>query len=144
MNDVAQTSGGCKHPTWSLWAASCLVLLAGCPAPTPGERLTQLRGKITDRGNQVIDVNLSGTAVTDADMGYLNALCSNSGGKWKSIHTLDLSNTAITDQSLEMMAMQSGFTSQAGLSVLILTGTNTSDAAIKAFQDSAPECEIRK
>lgn len=121
-----------------------LAMTVGCPAPTPGERIKQLNGRIVERGNQVIDLDLSGTKVSDGDMNYIHGLCSNSGRKWLSIHTLDLSNTAITDQSLEMMAMQNGFSSPGGLQVLILTGTNTSDAAIQKFQRKAPKCEVQK
>ncbi|MBL8888758.1 MAG: hypothetical protein JNL67_02185 [Planctomycetaceae bacterium] len=120
------------------------ALVAGCPAPTPGERIVQLNGRISDRGNQVIDLDLSGTSVTDNDMGYIHGLCSNSRGKWRSIHTLNLSNTAITDRSLEMMAMQNEFSSPGGLQVLILTGTNTSAAAIQNFQQAAPNCQVQK
>ncbi len=121
-----------------------LVSTVGCPAPTPGERISQLNGRIVERGNQVIDLDLSGTRVTDSDMSYIHGLCSNSGRKWLSIHTLDLSNTAITDQALEMMAMQNGFSSPGGLQVLILTGTNTSQAAIQNFQRAAPNCQVKQ
>ena len=137
-----------QHCHWRCLFATVIALglamTVGCPAPTPGERMTQLNGRIIERGNQVIDLDLSGTKVSDGDMGYIHGLCSNSGRKWLSIHTLDLSNTAITDQALEMMAMQNGFSSPGGLQVLVLTGTNTSGAAIKKFQGSAPNCQIQK
>ena len=103
-----------------------------------------MHGRITSRADRVIDLDLSGTGVTDSDMAYIHGLCSNSGRKWKAIDTLDLSGTAITDRALDMMAMQNGLTSQSGIRVLILRGTETSDAAVQKYQMSAPECEIRK
>lgn len=134
---------------FNMWMAAPAILIgfsiiAGCPAPTPAERIAQLNGRIIERGNQIIDLDLSGTNVVDGDMNYIHALCSNSGRKWSSIHTLDLSNTAITDQSLGMMAMQNEFSSSGGLQVLILTGTNTSDLAIKKFQVASPNCTVQK
>lgn len=120
------------------------LLMAGCPSPTPSERITQLGGEITVRENQVIDLSLANSRVTDADMAYINALCSNSGGKWKAIHTLDLSNTDITDAALDFMILQGAFSSPSGLKVLILTGTKTTDAAVARFQEHSPNCEVQK
>ena len=119
------------------------VFLSGCPAPTPGERIRQLHGTVVSRGNGVIDLDMSDTGVSDDDIGYIHAFCSNDSSL-KSIHTLDLSSTAITDRSLEFMAMQNGFTSPSGLKELKLTKTNTSDAAIQKFQQSAPNCKITR
>lgn len=117
------------------------IFLAGCPAPTPGERIKQLNARVVSRGDGVVDLDLSGTKVVDSDMAYINAFCSNDPSL-NSIHTLDLSDTAITDRSLEMMAMQNGFTSAEGLKELNLMNTNTSDAAIQKFQEAAPDCKI--
>lgn len=122
---------------------SLFICWAGCPAPTPGERIEQLRGKVVSRGNGVVDLDLSGSRVTDADMTYINGFCSNDP-TLKSVHTLNLSDTAITDKSLEFMAMQSGFITESGPKELVLTGTQVTSAAIEKYQLKAPKCKITK
>ena len=148
MHDVPQDTRSSTGNRRCCRAVFLVVLISGC-SPTPEERITQLHGRITSRADRVIDLDLSGTGVTDSDMTYIHGLCSNSGRKWKAIHTLDLSGTAITDRALDMMTMQNrftqnGFSSQSGIRVLILRDTDTSDAAVQKYQMSAPECEIRK
>ncbi|MEM7314627.1 MAG: hypothetical protein AAF497_15885 [Planctomycetota bacterium] len=117
-----------------------VVLLGGCPAPTPQERIGQLGGVVTPRGGGVIDLDLSGTNVTDQDMSYVHGLCSNDA-QLNSIHTLDLSGTAITDESIKFMMMQRQFPS-GGMQVLVLTDTAVSDAVIEEFAASAPKVRV--
>ena len=119
-----------------------LIGLAGCPAPTPVERINQLNGKIVQRGNGVIDLDLSNTALSDADFSYVHAFCANDRN-YKSIHTLDLTNTQITDKFINNMTLQQGnFVSDSGLEVLILTGTDTSEEAMKKYQEVDKDCDI--
>jgi len=94
--------------------------------------------------NGIVDLDLSGPNTTDNDIGYIDAFCANSGGRWKAIHTLDLSDTAITDRAIEEMALQDRFSPPTGLTILVLTNTSVSDAAIQKFQKKAPGCEIQK
>ena len=123
-------------------AVLSLVVLAGCPAPTPGERISQLKGKVAERGGGLIDLDLSNTSLSDHDVAYVNGFCSNDR-RYKDIHTLNLANTQITDKFLEVMALQGGqFVSENGLQVLILTDTNTSEEAIQAYQAVDPDCRI--
>jgi hypothetical protein len=119
-----------------------LIGLSGCPAPTPGERISQLKGKVVQRGGGVIDLDLSKTSLSDQDFFYVNGFCSNDR-RYKAIHTLNLANTLITDEFLKIMTLQGGrFVTDSGLQVLILTGTNTSDAAIQKYQAVDPDCRI--
>ncbi len=119
-----------------------IVFLAGCPAPTPGERISQLEGKVVDRGGGVIDLDLSNTTFSDDDFPYVHGYCSNDR-RYKDIHTLNLANTEVTDQFLASMTLQGGrFVSNSGLQVLVLTGTNTSDRAIEEYQAVDPDCRI--
>lgn len=125
-----------------LLGCALIVVLAGCPAPTPGERMARLNGKISHRGNGVIDLDLSGSALADSDFSYVNSVCSNDR-TIRSIHTLNLSDTAITDQFLQNMALQkNGFTSPSGIEELILSNTEVSDAAIREYQRADPDCRI--
>lgn len=118
-----------------------LIALAGCPAPTPGERIRQLKGTVVHKANGVINVDLSNTSLSDDDFEYVHGCCTNEG--YKSIHTLNLTNTSITDQFLHHMRLQQGhFTSESGLQELILTGTNTSDEAVQKYQAVDPDCRI--
>lgn len=118
----------------------CLLLLAaaGCFTRTPGERIRQLKGTVVDRGNGVIDLDLSNTELTDDDCGHVHAYCANEG--YTTINTLNLSNTAITDEFLNEMALQQDFAS--GVRELILAGTKTSDAAVKKYEAVNPGCRI--
>lgn len=142
---ISKQRKGMLLTKWSqVLVATVLLLLVGCPAPTPAERITQLGGEITVRDNQVIDLNLSNTNVTDADMSYINGLCSNSGGRWKALHTLDLSDTSITDDALEFMARQNGYAGPDGIKVLVLSNTQTTETAISNLKERWPKCEIRK
>ena len=119
-----------------------LIVLTGCFAPTPGERINQLKGTVIQRENGVIDLDLSNTSLSDDDFPYVNAFCSNNPA-YKSIHTLNLAKTAITDQFLNNMARQQGhFVSESGLQELILTETNTSDEAIQKYQAVDTKCRI--
>ena len=129
--------------TVRLFVGLLLIGLAGCPAPTPGERIiNQLDGRVDQRGNGVIDLDLSNTALSDADFSYVHAFCANDRN-YKSIHTLDLTNTQITDKFIDNMTLQQGnFVSDSGLEVLILTGTNTSEEAIKKYQEVDKDCDI--
>lgn len=81
-----------------------LIGLTGCPTPTPGERISQLKGTVVQRENGVIDLDLSNTSLSDDDFPYVNAFCSNNPA-YESIHTLNLAMTAITDQFLNNMAL---------------------------------------
>ena len=124
----------------------CLLLmgLVGCPAPTPGERISQLKGVVVERGAGVIDLDLSNTSLSDDDFSYVNAFCSNDPD-YESIHTLNLANTPITDEFLNNMTRQQGsFVSESGLQMLILTGTNTSDEAIQKYQALDTDCQITR
>ena len=118
----------------------CLLLLAavGCFTRTPGERIRQLKGTVVDKGNGVIDLDLSNTELTDDDCGHVHAYCANEG--YTTINTLNLSNTAITDEFLNEMALQQDFAS--GVRELILAGTKTSDAAVKKYEAVNPGCRI--
>lgn len=124
-------------------AVMIITGLTGCPAPTPGERISQLNGRVTVRDQSgVIDLDLSNTQLSDGDFSYVNGFCSNTP-KYRSIHTLDLSNTAVTDKFLDSMTLQGGtFVSESGVEELILTGTNTTEAAIKKYQAVDPDCRI--
>lgn len=104
--------------------------------------MARLNGKISHRGNGVIDLDLSGSALADSDFSYVNSVCSNDR-TIRSIHTLNLSDTAITDQFLQNMALQkNGFTSPSGIEELILSNTEVSDAAIREYQRADPDCRI--
>jgi hypothetical protein len=116
------------------------VVVVGCPAPTPGERIRQLGGVVTPRGGGVVDLDLSGTKVADNDMGYIHCFCSNDPSL-KSIHTLDLSDTAITDEAIKFMTLQHEFPA-GGLQVLVIANTKITDSAIEAFQANSPNCQI--
>ena len=118
----------------------CLLLMAtvGCFTGTPGERIRQLKGTVVDKGNGVIDLDLSNTELTDGDCGHVHTYCANEG--YTTINTLNLSNTAITDEFLNEMALQQDFAS--GVRELILVGTKTSDAAVKKYQAVNPGCRI--
>lgn len=119
-----------------------LIGLSGCFAPTPGERISQLKGKVVQRGDGVIDLDLSKTPLSDKDFVYVNAFCSNDR-RYKEIHTLNLAHTLITDEFLRSMTLQSGrFVTDSGLHELILTGTKTSDAAIQDYRAVDPDCRI--
>lgn len=124
--------------------ALSVLLLGGCPTPTPAERMEQLGAIISVQPDGSIDLDLSGTQVTDDDMRFINAICANSGGKWTSVRTLDLSKTRITDKGLEFMAMQRAFAGPDGPAVIVLTGTQTSAASIAAIRQLWPDCEIKK
>ncbi|MCR9199956.1 MAG: hypothetical protein NXI04_15075 [Planctomycetaceae bacterium] len=128
---------------FSMIAVMLITGLTGCPAPTPGERISQLNGKVTVCNQSgVIDLDLSNTQLSDGDFSYVNGFCSNTP-KYRSIHTLNLSNTAVTDKFLDNMTLQGGtFVSKSGLEALILTGTNTTEAAIKKYQAVDPDCRI--
>jgi len=90
----------------------------------------------------VIDLDLSSTSLSDSDFSYVHAFCANSRA-YKSVHTLNLKNTSITDNFLDAMTLQQGrFTSESGLRELILTGTDTSDEAVHKYQTVNPECRI--
>lgn len=90
----------------------------------------------------MIDLNMSNSSISDDDFPYVHAFCSNNRA-YKSIHTLNLSNTAITDRFLNNMTLQQGhFVSESGLKELILTGTDTSDEAIQRYQAMDPDCRI--
>ncbi len=117
-----------------------IVGMTGCPAPTPGERVEQLGAVVTEKGNGVVDLDLSGTNVTDADMSYIGAFCSNSS-RYTSVHTLDLSDTAVTDAAIDHMTLQSEFPS-GGLQVLVIRNTKITDAAVEKFQQKFPSCEV--
>lgn len=90
----------------------------------------------------MIDLDLSNTSLSDDDVYYVNGYCSNDR-RYKDIHTLNLANTRITDKFLETMTLQGGrFVSESGLQALVLTGTNTSEKAIQAYQAVDPDCRI--
>ncbi len=118
-----------------------LVLLPGCPAPTPGERVKQLGGRVTQLGVGVIDLDLSNTALGDGDFSYVHCYCGNDPAS-ESVNVLDLTNTAITDRFLEDALLQNGFISAGGPRELVLTGTNTSAAVVRKYQSKYPECKI--
>ena len=99
---------------------------------------------MTDRGNGVLDLDLSSTSLSDADISYIGAICSNSRNRWRSVHTLNFSDTAITDKAIQYMLLQDPFCPPSGISVLVLKGTAVSDEALKAFQDKYPDCEIQR
>lgn len=127
----------------SLLVGLLLMGLVGCPAPTPDERIGQIKGTVVQRGNGVIDLDLSNTSLSDSDFSYVHAFCANSSRAYKSVHTLNLTNTSITDNFLDAMTLQQGrFTSESGLRELILTGTDTSDEAVHKYQTVNPECRI--
>lgn len=133
-----------NRPTTFGISIGCLLLInvTGCPAPTPGERVNQLNGKVVQKGNRVIDLDLSKTSLSDDDFSYVHTFCSNDPN-YTSIHTLNLSDTLITDRFLNNMTLQQGrFVSESGLQVLILTGTNTSDKAVQDYQKVDMDCRI--
>ena len=133
---------GLASPLLRLFVGISLICLTGCPAPTPGERISQLNGNVVHRGDGIIDLDLSNTELSDDDFSYVHAFCANDKA-YQSIHTLNLTNTQITDQFLDNMTMQQGkFVSESGLKLLILTGTNTSDEAIQKYQAVDTDCEI--
>jgi hypothetical protein len=117
-----------------------VVVLAGCPAPTPGERIQQLGGRVTQRGGGVVNLDLAGANVTDKDIGYIHGFCSNDS-RLKSMHTLDLSDTAVTDKAIEFMVLQHEFPS-GGLEVLVIRNTAISDSAIEKFRAKFPDCRV--
>lgn len=128
---------------YTLRTLVCLLLLScmsGCPAPTPGERIEQLGAVVTEKGNGVVDLDLSGTNVHDDDMAYIGAFCSNDS-RYQSVHTLDLSDTSVTDAAIDHMTLQSEFPA-GGLQVLVIRNTKISDEAVSRFQQKFAECEV--
>ncbi|MEO1528933.1 MAG: hypothetical protein AAFX06_26225 [Planctomycetota bacterium] len=124
-----------------LLAAVLFTFLTGCPAPTPGERLEQLNAKITNLGDGNYDVDLSGTKLSDADFPYIHGFSNNRGQV--GVRVLDLSNTDVTDKTLDAMIMQTLFCPPKGIQVLVLENTGVTLDGIKRYQERYPEVEVR-
>ena len=116
------------------------LTLSGCiSSSNPDERMKQLGVKITDRGDGVVDLDLSGSNYADHDFVYLDFFC-NDNKRWNSVHTLDLSDTSTTNQLLERLQKRN---SQSRPRMLILKGTSVTAEAVKQFRAACPDCEVQ-
>ncbi|EMB17770.1 hypothetical protein [Rhodopirellula europaea] len=104
--------------------------------------MSQLHGKVIPRGEKMIDVDMSGTKMKDGDIYSISGLRSNGQDGYQHIHTLDLSDTRITDDALRFIALQEEGSFPLRIKVLKLTKTNVSESAIKNLQKAVPNCEI--
>ncbi len=131
----------CKHICFGTIFGLLSAFISGC-LPTPALRVSQLHGKVIPRGEKMIDVDMSGTKMKDGDIYFISRLCSNSPEQYEHIHTLDLSDTRITDDALRRIVLQEENSFPLRIKVLKLTNTNVSEAAIKNLQKAVPNCEI--
>ena len=125
----------------SVFLGTLVLSLTGCPAPTPGERMQQLGAKVTDRGDGIVDLDLSGTGATNADIHYVHGFTSNSKAR-RGIHTLDLSGLAITDEAIDFIVLQNPFCPPDGVSVFVLKETDISHGAIEKLRETYPDAKI--
>ena len=111
-----------------------LVVCVGCGPPKPTQEeavaaIKRLGGKVeVDENNDVVNVNLWGTKITDAALVHLKGL--------PKLTTLNLNFTKITDAG---MAHLKGLTK---LQFLLLGGTKVTPVGIKQLQQALPECTV--
>ena len=138
-------------PRAGLLVSLLLLPLLGCPLGTPKEEIARRNGRITSRGNGVIDLTLTGSRITDYDMHFVNGVLSNNRA-YREIFRLDVSGSMIGDEGLRQVAPTPGLTEldisgsrvtdlgiarlkeAAGLKVLSLKDTTITDAAVQFLE----------
>jgi hypothetical protein len=130
---------GMKGNTMRTWVISTalllLVVMLGCSskrdlAIAEIERLGgTYRCDEESSDKAIVDVRLTGTQVTDADLEHLKGLTR--------LHALWLESTRVTDAGLEHLERLSN------LRQLYLQNTRVTDAGVEKLKQALPNCEIR-
>ena len=138
-------------PRMGLVVSLLLLPLLGCPLGTPKEEIAKRNGRITSRGNGVIDLTLTGSRVTDFDMHFVNGVLGNNR-EYREIYRLDVSGSLMADEGLRQVATTPGLTeldisgsrvtdvglahlkNATNLKVLSLKDTTITDAAVQFLE----------
>ena len=141
-------------------ALVALVVCVGCGPPKPTQEeavaaIEKLGGKVeVDENNDVVNVNLGGTKITDAGLVYLKGMqklkvLGLSGSKitdagmahlkgLTKLEGLDLKGTKVTDAGLAHLNLKG----LRNLGYLVLGNTYVTAAGIKKLQQALPHCKI--
>ena len=112
-----------------------VLLLNGCFVGTPKEEIDEVGGQIEFLEQGGIRLTLTGSRVSDADMHAVTALCSNHR-EYTAIRLLDLSDTRISNKGLEILCQLET------LEELNLSNTRVTEAGIRKFEATVPDCRV--